>query len=300
MTSWHSSPTAYPATDLAQPSEYYVSAVRYYLLCHGGPSHITWHDRVTAALKGAERQQWQHRQQAAPTQCQRQAITQSDLQQLFIVIQRSHYCESDRCMLWAAFMTAFAGLLRVSEDTAASPRSASNGRTLTLCEVSITGTQICIRLGIPKTSQSGSGGQVILQPWPGSQLCPVQAMRKYLAICHATQTMSPLFIFRCGQYLTAKDVNYWMTRALGPGVSSHSLRIGGATAMAGRNASAWQLQKAGRWLVTRTKRTSMGRLACLLANNEPAMLPCVHAHAAGHCVCINPAQNTLSTLHPLM
>ena len=150
-------------------------------------------------------------------------------------------------MLWAAFMTAFAGLLRVSEDTAASPRSASNGRTLTLCEVSLTGTQICIRLGITKTSQRGTGGQVILQPWPGSQLCPVQAMRKYLAIRHATQTTSPLFIFRSGQYLTAKAVNYWMTRALGPGVGSHSLRIGGATAMAGRNASAWQLQKAGGW-----------------------------------------------------
>ena len=90
-------------------------------------------------------------------------------------------------------------------------------------------------------------GQVILQPWSGSQLCPVQAMRKYHAIRHATPTTSPLFIFRSGQYFTVKDVNYWMTRALGPGVSSHSLRIGGATAMAGRNASAWQLQKAGRW-----------------------------------------------------
>ena len=174
----------------------YVSAVKYYLLCHGGPSHITRHDRVTAALEGEERQQWQHRQQAAPTQGQRQAITQSDLQQLLTpVIQRSHYCESDRCMLWAAFMTAFAGLLRVSEDTAASPRSASNGCTLTLGQVSLTGTQISIRLGITKTSQRGTGGQVILQPWSGSQLCPVQAMRKYLTIRHATQTMSPLFIF---------------------------------------------------------------------------------------------------------
>ena len=111
MTCLHSSPTAYPVTDLAQPSRVYVSAVRYYLLCHDGPSHTTRHDRVTAALKGAERQQWQHRQQAAPTQCQRQAITQSDGQQLLTRIQRSHYCESDRCMLWAAFMTAFARLL---------------------------------------------------------------------------------------------------------------------------------------------------------------------------------------------
>eukprot|EP00117_Sycon_ciliatum_P020798 scpid89316/ scgid18417/ len=147
-------------------------------------------------------------------------------------------------MLWATFMTAFAGLLIVSEDTAASPRSASNGRTLTLGQVSLTGTQISIRLGITKTSQRGTGGQVILQPWSGSQLCPVQAMHKYHAIRHATPTTSPLFIFRSGQYFTVKDVNYWMTRALDPGVSSHSLRIGGATAMAGRNASAWQLQKA--------------------------------------------------------
>ncbi len=86
----------------------------------------------------------------------------------------------------------------------------------------------------------------------GSELCPVIALDKYLAMSWENRSISnntPLFRFYSGKYLTRRDVSIALRRFSGgtENISSHSLRIGGATTLASLGQPSWLIQSMGRW-----------------------------------------------------
>ena len=121
-----------------------------------------------------------------------------------------------------------------------------------------------------KTDQLREGAAVSIGV-TGDGLCPVSAVAAYLANYNARA--QPLYQFADGRFLTADDINFWLGQLTEPGVTSHSLRTGGATRIAELGAPTWQLQASGRWRSNayqrylRPTRTAMGRLASAMAKS---------------------------------
>ncbi len=103
----------------------------------------------------------------------------------------------DACMLSAALLTAFFGLLRASEYTCPAPHVYSARAALMVSDVSIDWHNRILRVNIrvSKTDPFMTGAVVIISAI-GGQLCPFRAMVTYL---HARGRPSgPLFMFRNG------------------------------------------------------------------------------------------------------
>ena len=153
-------------------------------------------------------------------------------------------------MLWASVTTSFHGLLRSSEYLAPDVASSDPQSTLLWRYVEISPSGVRLQLRRTKTSQSGDGGLVELKP-AGDDMCPVRAMMEYVSLCRGsgrTDPDAPVFQFKSGKFLTRSELT--MTLRFGlqtSAVSSHSMRIGGATYMASRGAGEWSIKRAGRW-----------------------------------------------------
>ena len=224
----------------------YLAAVRHHFVLNDGPVDLLRAPRILALLKGIDRDKLTSRPMPVPPSSRR-AVTPNDLKAIREFLEFSHYAPQDKAMLWAAVLTAFHGLMRVSEYTAPSPTTVDAHRTLQRSHVALSEEKVTITLGVTKTAQSGAGGTVLLHASRYPATCPVRSVAAYISAREWADTGAPFFAFREGRYLTPGDVNAILKRALGPGVSSHSLRIGGATAMAERQAPEWQIQAAGRW-----------------------------------------------------
>jgi site-specific recombinase XerD len=117
-----------------------------------------------------------------------------------------------------------------------------------------------------KTDQSGRGFTVFIEP-SGSATCPVRLMQAYLKQrgCHG----GFLFINRRGSPLSAgaisKICQRMVSRAgLNAQVSSHSLRIGGATAAMVGGLSKEQVMAIGGW--------TSDAVELYMRMNEPTLL----------------------------
>ena len=148
-------------------------------------------------------------------------------------------------MLWTAISVAFFGLLRVSEYTCASASSFDPQRALLRRNVTISDSILTLLLPMSKTDQLREGAAVSIGV-TGDGLCPVSAMAAYLANSSHNARAQPLYQFADGRFLTANDINFWLGQLMEPGVTSHSLTIGGATRIAELGAPTWQLQASGR------------------------------------------------------
>ncbi|XP_065175550.1 uncharacterized protein LOC135805446 isoform X2 [Sycon ciliatum] len=224
----------------------YLAAVRYNLLCRGGPVEVLPSSRLTALVKGLERERASLPRHAT-AQPRRQAITAAQLKALHLFLQRSAYSPGDTLMLWAALTTAFHGLLRVSEYTSPSPAGSGTLKTLRRAHLVLSQATASLRLQRTKTSQLTSGGEVVLHRHADPQICPVLALEAYVRSCAWGSDEQPLFKFGNGRWLTPNDINVVLRRVLGPSYSSHSLRAGGATHMANQGAPEYALMAAGRW-----------------------------------------------------
>ena len=152
-------------------------------------------------------------------------------------------------MLWAAVCTAFYGLLRSCEFLAPTSDTTEIGRILLWSSVKTTSNTVVIQLHRTKTAQPGDGGTAELLP-TGDSACPVVAMRTFQATCVPTllAAESPVFKYVSGKFLTRSELSDMLRFALSKqSVSSHSLRIGGATYLAARGAGEWEIKRAGRW-----------------------------------------------------
>ncbi|XP_065181704.1 uncharacterized protein LOC135812267 isoform X2 [Sycon ciliatum] len=191
-------------------------------------------------LKGLERRQ-------GPATTTRRGLTGQDLADLQHFLLRSNYSESDRAMIWASVLTAFHGLLRASEFLAPHATRVDSTRTLTWQQISVQASSAVVRLRVTKTAQLGDGGQVQLRE-TRDDFCPVRALTAYLDLAGQREATEPVFVFASGRFLTREELTKILRLALRTNeVSSHSMRIGGASLMAQRGASEWQVKRAGRW-----------------------------------------------------
>ena len=92
------------------------------------------------------------------------------------------------------------------------------------------------------------GGTVPLLP-TGDALCPLAALQRLRSLTKRPASIQqPVFCFQSGKHLTREEFTKILCHALQTTtVSSHSLRIGGATHMASLGASDAQIRRAGRW-----------------------------------------------------
>ena len=150
----------------------------------------------------------------------------------------------DRRMLKAAFTLALFGLLRVGEFTAQSQSGSSLGRQLRAKDVKLSGDGVVIQLRKSKTDQLDRGCKVCVGV-TGGPCCPVQSLMEYMQHSRSHTLERALFQFQAGSPLTRSAFTTFLHRYLQDhqvntqGYSSHSFRIGGATAAVAAGLPAW-------------------------------------------------------------
>ena len=219
----------------------YLSAITFHALLSGFPIETRNMHRLHYLLTGIRRSQG-----GELSKPRRAPISTAHMAALRAHISSNYACHDAR-MLWAAFTTAFFGLLRASEYTCPST-DAYIPATLLASHLTLAEdfTQATLRLSISKTDQFGKGADVHLYPLRSS-LCPVSALVHYAAIRISDQ--APLFIFQDGQFLTRNHV-VDIIRQVFPGkldLNTHSFRIGGASALAAAGVPDYIIRIMGRW-----------------------------------------------------
>ena len=155
----------------------------------------------------------------------------------------------------AALTLAFCGLLRVSEYTTASAAFYDRRRLPTVGDVSFSTDEfgelatVMVRPAKKGGKSTGKSSAVVVRD--GELLQPVTALRQMLRQRRAAPD-APLFLWR-GRPLTSATVSQllkFVVEAAGGsavGLSSHSLRIGGATAALAAGVPPEAIRLMGRW-----------------------------------------------------
>lgn len=157
----------------------------------------------------------------------------------------------DKLLYWAAFTLAFYGFLRASEYSYPTKRKYRHSSHLLLRDLAVKKHSISIHLKRSKTDRFGKSATVLIGA-TGSSTCPVRAMRKF-SVARRRQPSGPLFRLSNGDLLTRSSISV-MTKNLlraadiDPGsYSSHSYRIGAATAAADAGLPDHLIKTLGRW-----------------------------------------------------
>jgi len=177
------------------------------------------------------------------------------------------FSKGDKVALWAALVTAFFFLLRASEYLVQANRSWSVRRVLKGCEVEgrtsnqtsriQNAQEVVIYLAGSKTDQYNQG--TIRNHYRSGDpvLCPVRALgemeRYYPERFRGAEAEEPLFRFEDGMPIGRDDIHGLVQLAAvadgqeGARFGSHSLRIGGATALYQGTKDLEQVKRFGRW-----------------------------------------------------
>ncbi len=165
-------------------------------------------------------------------------------------LRKSHLNEKDKLMLWAAFTTAFFGLLRASEFCCDTKHTFNPDATLLLKDVTLNENVATMKIKVSKADPFRNGHEVRLAA-SQSSVCAFRALSKYTMFCSCPA--APLFVFSDTTYLTRQTVTKTLQSLLGPNFpdvnrySSHSFRIGGATSAAAADLPDWLIKTLGRW-----------------------------------------------------
>ena len=178
------------------------------------------------------------------TKEERAPLTSDDLKRIFASL--SDGTEGNR-MVKAALSLGFFGLLRVADFT--SFRTDANP-PLTLDSLTWRDSFLEVKLWRSKADRTQRGSTISI-PKTGSLICPFEAMKKYLEVRPVAACQS-LFLWPSGAPLTSSG---FRTRLLSEcrraglkgNLNGHSLRIGGATALAARGVEVEVIRKLGRW-----------------------------------------------------
>lgn len=157
------------------------------------------------------------------------------------------YSRHDAFMLSSAVTLAFFGLLRVSEYTCPTNTRFDPAWHLSVDDVTfhLHRRLAYITIKASKTDPFRESA-VVRVGMSGGELCPVTWLVSYLGVRRGGR---PLYLFEDGRFLTRRHVSAVLQGALGShaNVNTHSFRIGGASALAGANVPAYQIQILGRW-----------------------------------------------------
>ncbi|XP_043244837.1 uncharacterized protein LOC122393162 [Amphibalanus amphitrite] len=143
----------------------------------------------------------------------------------------------------------FFGALRGSEYLTPSASAYSPRRTCLRRHVTTDNDALTLTIPASKTDQTGKGHVVTLPRLQGSA-CPVRAMDRYLAYTGHLPADLPLFTLASGSYATISWLNNLLKTNLCSAsgkLTTHSLRIGFATAAAATGTPNQTIQASGRW-----------------------------------------------------
>ena len=219
----------------------YLAALTYFSRLMGHPTAPAHMHRLHFLLRGIRRSQGGHL--STPP---RAPITVSHLHALHSYVTR-RYSPPDALMLWAAFTSAFFGLLRSSEFTAPSATSIIPSTLLFRhLHISPSRREATLFLPMSKTDPFGAGATVYLFARP-SACCPVTALYHFTQ-CHPSPS-GPLFMFQDGGFLPRSHVAAVLSVLFPtqPTLNTHSFRIGGASALAAAGVPDYIIQTLGRW-----------------------------------------------------
>ena len=186
-------------------------------------------------------------------------ITINIMRQIKTFIASSDLCYYDQRMLWFSFCLAFFGFLRVGEFTTPTSTYFDPERCLRFRDVYVSpnGSHLTVIIRASKTDQHAQGHQVVI-PATNRSVCAVKACRKFFAILSSLNPELdeiPLLQFSNKQFLTRSSFQKHL-RSFLRGIpdsrrySTHSFRIGAATAAAQKGHEADSIKRAGRWKST--------------------------------------------------
>ena len=214
----------------------YLAAVRRLHLQSGRPLPPGLPPFTDAAIHG-----YQVRM-VRPSPRERLPLTVNQLCRLKTRLPRVGQSLWDQRCIWAACTLAFYGGLRSSEYLVTCP-----GRGLTRQDVYITSACCAVRLGVLKTRQHGQPMCITL-PATSTDTCPVRSLQQYVVARDACfPSAAPLFVMQDGTPLSRRHLNSTLRAVLGPGFSSHSLRIGIATSACEAGVDDSVIRRLGRW-----------------------------------------------------
>ena len=256
----------------------YLSALCFWQICQGGSDlSLDSHARLHYVLRGITRSQ---PRAARPP---RLPVSLDILDRLFRVWSASP-SRHETTMLWAACTLGFFAFLRSGEFTVVPNGS---GMQLTPSDIRVDDrgnlSYLAVTLRGSKTDPFGAGCTLFVGR-SNSHVCAVTAVLAYLAI--RPPSAGPLFLHTDGSPLTRSDLVAAMRTALiGSGLditrySTHSFRIGAATAAANAGLPDSLIQTLGRWRSSpflRYIRTPQSTLLSvprtLVQGNVPALQP---------------------------
>lgn len=177
-------------------------------------------------------------------------ITQPLLASIISILPRVCFNAYEIRLFAAAFCLAFAAFLRVSEVTSVNKQSTLHALNIkdVLLDAKSESLFLCIRHS--KADQFGKGVTMKVSR-TNSPTCPVSHMRHYLE--HRPSVIGPLFCHFDGSPLTRYQFSSVLKKSLAflrPNYTmytSHSFRIGAATAAAMAGYGDEVIKKAGRW-----------------------------------------------------
>lgn len=182
-------------------------------------------------------------------QRQLQPVTTAILRQVY---RSLHLRDPHQRLLWGLMLLAYFFLLRGSEYTRSS--GAVKPYVLKLGEIRLTESSVTLRLSGSKSDQLGRGAVRQLRASGHAVLCPIQAAKHVLGAHRTWQhpTSRPASNTPT-RWITSQEVGRHLKKAarslgLDPThYASHSLRIGGATALVCSGASEFGTMFLGRW-----------------------------------------------------
>ena len=226
--------------------EVYLAAIRMFFIEHGFAKPFKNFTTLKLLKRGIKRAKGQQ-----PTKVRR-SITGQLLYKLRKQLWRETALHRhEQAMLWAAFTTAFFGLLRSAEFTA--PKTFEPKVHLSGKDVRVGRRQATIHVKSSKTDPYRHGAKVTIGR-TRSHICPVAVLRAYRKTPQFHCSLRhPLFWFRNKVSLSRQALSKYLRRLLHQaGVSpekydTHSFRVGGATAAAQSGLPGWTIKRMGRW-----------------------------------------------------
>ena len=220
----------------------YLHGIQFHSLLFGYPVRFSDMRYLYYVLRGIRRIQGNSLRRQP-----RNPITVSHLWLMSGFLAASAFSEWDKAMWRSTILTAFFGLLRVSEFTC--PGTFDSTIHLSPEDISFNHDYsiMFVKIKASKTDPFRVGVTLRLASIRNHALCPVRAMRIYLQF--RSTYPGPLFIFDSGVYLSRAYLAAFLQISLPAvhNINTHSFRIGGASAALSAGASDALIRIMGRW-----------------------------------------------------
>ena len=256
----------------------YLAAVRHGHLEQGFSDPLVDRPLLTYLCKGIKRHQ-------GSCTAARLPLTSDLLVAVRTALTESHSLfPRDKQLLWAAITMGFYGFLRGGEFTTQSSHTYQPALHLLRQDLTLSPGHYSILIKGSKTDPYRATTTVMVAA-TGTATCPVKAMKAFLRATRHNRADRPLFTLSTGKYLTRHALTDAIrTLLLATGLtpeqaarySSHSLRIGAATAAAAAGLPTWLIQTAGRWRSDAYKRYIRAPKRALLTV-APALAQSTHS-----------------------